>query len=96
VIKAQKNPVILDAMHKRPLFYPIVVLRAGILHRTVYFYSHTIALLPLNTLNPLQTSEIDNLIVSWEQSSWLCCAGFTLLLGEDAPAIFLAPLSGVS
>jgi hypothetical protein len=31
----------------------------------------------------LQTSEIDNLIVSWKQSTCLCCAGFTLLLGED-------------
>jgi hypothetical protein len=29
-----------------------------------------------------QTGEIDNLIVSWEQSTCLCCAGFTLLLGE--------------
>jgi hypothetical protein len=32
VTKARKNPVILDAMHKSPLFYPEVVLRAGILH----------------------------------------------------------------
>jgi hypothetical protein len=32
MIKARKNPVILDAMHKSPLFYPGVVLRAGILH----------------------------------------------------------------
>jgi hypothetical protein len=32
-----------------------------------------------------QTGEIDNLIVSWEQSTCLCCAGFTLLLGEDTP-----------
>jgi hypothetical protein len=30
-----------------------------------------------------QTGEIDNLIASWEQSTCLCCAGFTLLLGED-------------
>jgi hypothetical protein len=35
----------------------------------------TIILLPLDTLNPLlqQTSEIDNLIVSWEESTCLCC-----------------------
>jgi hypothetical protein len=35
--------------------------------RTVYFYLHTITLLPLDTLNPLFTAnrEIDNLIVSW-------------------------------
>jgi hypothetical protein len=36
-----------------------------------YFYCF-----PLDTLIPLcfkQTSEIDNLIVSWEQSTWLCC-----------------------
>jgi hypothetical protein len=32
-----------------------------------------------------QTGEIDNLIVSWEQSTCLCYAGFTLLLGEDMP-----------
>jgi hypothetical protein len=31
VIKARENPVILDAIHKSPLFYPEVVLRAGIL-----------------------------------------------------------------
>jgi hypothetical protein len=40
VIKAQTNPVILDAMHKSPLFYPKVVLRAGILqkgsHSTIF------------------------------------------------------------
>jgi hypothetical protein len=28
---------------------------------------------PLDTLIPKQTGEIDNLIVSWEQSIWLCC-----------------------
>jgi hypothetical protein len=44
-----------------------------------------------------QTGEIDNLIVSWEQSTCLCCTSFTLLLGEDTPSIsFLVPLSGVS
>jgi hypothetical protein len=37
-----------------------------------------------------QTSEIDNLIVSWEQSICLCCAGFTLLLGEDTPTSSLS------
>jgi hypothetical protein len=44
-----------------------------------------------------QTGEIDNLIVSWEQSTCLCCAGFMLLLVEDTLLTsFLAPLSGVS
>jgi hypothetical protein len=38
-----------------------------------------------------QTGEIDNLIVSWEQSTCLCCAGFTLLLGESTP---ISSLSG--
>jgi hypothetical protein len=45
-----------------------------------------------------QTGEIDNLIVSWEQSSWLycvqvscCCWGKT-----RRQAVYLAPLSGVS
>jgi hypothetical protein len=32
VTKERKNSIILDAMHKSPLFYPEVVLRAGILH----------------------------------------------------------------
>jgi hypothetical protein len=32
-MKARKNPIILDAMHKNPLFYPEVVLHAGILHK---------------------------------------------------------------
>jgi hypothetical protein len=30
-----------------------------------------------------QTGEIDNLIVSWEQSSRLCCAGSALLLAQS-------------
>jgi hypothetical protein len=55
--------------------------------RTVYFtcillsYYHSIRLF----LCLQQTGEIDNLIVSWEQSICLCCAGFTLLLREDTP-----------
>jgi hypothetical protein len=41
----------------------------------LFTFLHTIILLPLDMLNPLFTAngEIDNLIVSWEQSSWLCC-----------------------
>jgi hypothetical protein len=56
------------------------------------FYYYSLCLLSCNTiilyhsvcsiLCLQQTGEIDNLIVSWEQSSWLCCAGFTLLLGK--------------
>jgi hypothetical protein len=67
--------------------------------RTVYYlalllsYYHSIR----SFICLQQTGEIDNLIVSWEQSTCLCCAGFTLLLGEDTPTTsFLAPLSGVS
>jgi hypothetical protein len=68
-------------------------------YRTVYFTS--ILLSFYHSIRSLlclqQTDEIDNLIVSWKQSTCLCCAGFTLLLGEDTPTIsFLAPLSGVS
>jgi hypothetical protein len=37
-----------------------------------------------------QTGEIDNLIVSWEQSTYLCCAGFALLLVEDTPSTSLS------
>jgi hypothetical protein len=36
VIKARKNPVILDDMHKSPLIYPEVFLRAGMLHQIPY------------------------------------------------------------
>jgi hypothetical protein len=37
------------------------------LHMTIAFHSiHSFLYLQ-------QTGEIDNLIVSWEQSSWLCC-----------------------
>jgi hypothetical protein len=55
--------------------------------RTVYFLAlllscyHSIR----SFLCLQQTDEIDNLIVSWEQSTCLCCAGFTLLLVEDTP-----------
>jgi hypothetical protein len=46
-----------------------------LLYSHCLFYLHTIILLPLDTLNPLftATGEIDNLIVSWEQSTCLCC-----------------------
>jgi hypothetical protein len=48
---------------------------------TVYFYSHCLLSCILLSFNHSihsilclqQTGEIDNLIVSWEQSSWLCC-----------------------
>jgi hypothetical protein len=42
---------------------------------TVYFYLHTIIFYHSirSILRLQQTGEIDNLIVSWEQSSWLCC-----------------------
>jgi hypothetical protein len=37
VIKAQKNPIISDDMHKSPLFYPGIVLRAGMLQQPIEF-----------------------------------------------------------
>jgi hypothetical protein len=48
---------------------------------TVYFYSHCllscILLFFYHTIRSIlclqQTGEIDNLNISWEQSSWLCC-----------------------
>jgi hypothetical protein len=53
-----------------------------------YFYSHCLLSRILvsyyhsirSILCLQQIGEIDNLIISWEQSSWLLCAGFTLLL----------------
>jgi hypothetical protein len=58
----------------------------------MFTFLHTIIQLPLHTLNPLftATGEIDNLIVSWEQSSWLCCVQVPLLLGEDTPTSSLS------
>jgi hypothetical protein len=68
--------------------------------RTVYFYLHTIILVPLDTLNPLFIAN------RWDwqlhrklgaKYLFVLCAGFTLLLGEDTPtSSYLAPLSGVS
>jgi hypothetical protein len=46
-----------------------------------------------------QTSEIDNLIISWEQSSWLCCVQVSRCCwwkGTHRQAVYLAPLSRVS
>jgi hypothetical protein len=45
-----------------------------------------------------QTGEIDNLIVSWEQSSWLCCVQVSRCCWGKTrrQAVDLAPLSGVS
>jgi hypothetical protein len=48
---------------------------------TVYFYSHyLLSCILLSFYHSIcsiiclqQTGEIDNLVVSWEQSSWLCC-----------------------
>jgi hypothetical protein len=55
--------------------------------RSVYFLALLLSYYHLirSILCLQQTGEIDNLIVSWEQSTCLCCAGFTLLLGEEAP-----------
>jgi hypothetical protein len=44
-----------------------------------------------------QTGEIENLIVSWEQSSWLYCVQVSCCCWvKDTPKSFLAPLSRVS
>jgi hypothetical protein len=46
-----------------------------LLYSYCLFYSHTILFSTRYTYNLCfkQTGEIDNLIVSWEQSTWLCC-----------------------
>jgi hypothetical protein len=65
----------------------------------LFTFLHTIIILPIDTLNPLFTANRWD----WQPHRKLgamflvvLCAGFTFLLCEDAPAIFLAPLSGVS
>jgi hypothetical protein len=81
-----------------PVQFPLHCYTVYFTH-TVYFYLHTIILLPLDTLNPLFTAN------RWDWQPhrklgakylFVLCAGFTLLLGEDTPTIFLAPLFGVS
>jgi hypothetical protein len=82
-------------------------LRSNFLYIVLPFYYYSLCLLSCISITFYhsirsflclqQTGEIDNLIISWEQSTCLCCAGFTLLLVEDTPSTsFLAPLSGVS
>jgi hypothetical protein len=72
-----------------------------------YFYSHCllscILLSYYHSIHSIlclqQTDEIDNLIVSWEQSSWLCCVHVSRCCWWKATrrqAVDLAPLSGVS
>jgi hypothetical protein len=72
-----------------------------------YFYSHyllsCILLYHYHSIHSIlylqQTGEIDNLIVSWEQSSWLCCVQVSCCCWWKATcrqAVNLAPLSGVS
>jgi hypothetical protein len=58
----------------------------------LFTFLHTVILLHSirSILCLQQTGEIDNLIVSWEQSTCLCCSGFTLLLGEDTPTSSLS------
>jgi hypothetical protein len=65
----------------------------------LFTFLHTIILLPLDTLNPLFTANWWD----WQfhrklgaKYLFVLCAGFMLLLGEDTPTIFLAPLSEVS
>jgi hypothetical protein len=77
-----------------PLYcYTVLLLLA------LFTFLHTIILLPLDTLNPLFTTN------QWDwqphrklRAKFLVvlCTGFTLLLGKDAPAIFLTLLSRVS
>jgi hypothetical protein len=56
-------------------YYRLLLLALFTFLHTITFY-HLIR----SSLCLQQTGEIDNLIVSWGQSSWLCCAGSTLLL----------------
>jgi hypothetical protein len=72
----------------------------------LYFYSHYLLSCILLSYYHLihsilcleQTDEIDNLIVSWEQSSWLCCVQVSRCcwVKTRRQAVYLAPLSGVS
>jgi hypothetical protein len=64
----------------------IILLSPIYFSRTVYFTRILILFSTRYTHNLCfkQTGEIDNLIVSWEQSICLCvCAGSALLLAED-------------
>jgi hypothetical protein len=56
-----------------PIFF--ILLSLVYFTRTVYFTRILLSLSTryAHTLYFKQTSEIDNLIVSWEQSIWLCC-----------------------
>jgi hypothetical protein len=58
-----------------PSFIFFIWLSAVYFTRTVYFTRKLLSLSTryAHTLCFKQTSEIDNLIVSWEQSIWLCC-----------------------
>jgi hypothetical protein len=56
-------------------YYHLLLLALFTFLHTITFYHSIRSILCLQ-----QTDEIDNLIVSWGHSSWLCCAGSTLLL----------------
>jgi hypothetical protein len=56
-------------------YYHLLLLALFTFLHTITFY-HSIRLI----LCLQQTGEIDNLIISWGQSSWLCCVGSMLLL----------------
>jgi hypothetical protein len=58
-----------------PVLFSIILLLPVYFTRTVYF-TRILLLLSTRYAHTLcfkQTGEIDNLIVSWEQSTWLCC-----------------------
>jgi hypothetical protein len=59
-----------------PVQFPLHCLHRFTFTRTVYFLIYYYYF-PLDILCLQQIGEIDNLIVSWEQSSWLCCVQVT-------------------
>jgi hypothetical protein len=59
-------------MDPRPI--PFILLLPVYFTRTIYFSHITTIFHSIRSFLCLQQSgEIDNLIVSWEQSTWLCC-----------------------
>jgi hypothetical protein len=82
-----------------PVQFPLHCYTVLLLLALFTFTCITIILLPLDTLSPLFTANQWD----WQPHRKLgakflvvLCAGFTLLLGEDTPTSFLAPLSRVS
>jgi hypothetical protein len=68
----------------RSYFHYIAITCLLYSHCLLYLHTLLFSTRYAHTLCFKQTSEIDNLVASWEQSTWCVCAGSSLLLAKQS------------